>query len=629
VGIVDEDIARVRAATDIVALIGEYVQLRQVGQRWRGLCPFHTEKTGSFYVNAIDGLYHCFGCQASGDAITFVREQEHLGFAEAVERLAAKVGISLTYDKPGESKDRSERKRLAGVLAAAEDWYHQRLLDAPDAAPARKYLRDRGFDGDEVREWKIGWAPDDWDQLATALRLSIKDLKATGLGFENRRRRAQDHFRGRILFPIHDADGTPVGFGGRILPGLEGSKYVNTPQTPMYDKSRVLFALDRAKVGIVAADEVVVCEGYTDVTAFFRVGIPRAVATCGTALTDEHVQLLRRFARRIVLAFDADTAGQAAADRFYQWEARFDLDVVVAAMPPGVDPADVALRSPGELVAAVENARPFLEFRLSRILDGADLDSAEHRARAAEEALGVIAEHPNDLVRDQYLMRVADRCRLDVDRLRQRVASGDVRKPAPPEPVRRRREEAADAPPRTDDPGPRVPGHDPEDPGPHEPSRGRGGRAHAAGDDPSRRPGGSRDDSPAVEVLRLAVNRPEDVVDWLDECLFEEPLHLETYRALMAATTIHEAIESSPPDVAAFLSRLSVEEPVDDALDPVLLQVRATGRRLLAIERSAQDSDLEVLTRLAGLVGRVGPTDDGLGAARELLTLAARTGGSP
>ena len=265
-GIVDEDISRVRAATDIVALIGEYVQLRQVGQRWRGLCPFHTEKTGSFYVNAVDGLYHCFGCQASGDAITFIREQEHLGFAEAVERLAGKVGISLNYDKPGESKNRAERKRLADVLAAAEDWYHQRLLSAPDAAPARKYLRDRGFDGDEVREWKVGWAPDDWDQLATALRLSIKDLKATGLGFENRRRRAQDHFRGRILFPIHDSDGTPVGFGGRILPGLEGSKYVNTPQTPMYDKSRVLFALDRAKVGIVAADEVVVCEGYTDVT---------------------------------------------------------------------------------------------------------------------------------------------------------------------------------------------------------------------------------------------------------------------------------------------------------------------------------------------------------------------------
>jgi DNA primase len=626
VGIVDEDIARVRAATDIVALIGEYVQLRQVGQRWRGLCPFHAEKTGSFYVNAVDGLYHCFGCQASGDAITFVREQEHLGFAEAVERLAAKSGISLNYDKPGESKTRAERKRLAEVVATAEDWYHQRLLSAPDAAAARKYLRDRGFDGDEVREWKIGWAPDDWDQLSRALRLSRQDAEGTGLGRVNSRGRINDFFRGRVLFPIHDADGTPLGFGGRIMPGAEGSKYVNTSQTRLYDKSRVLFALDRAKVGIVAADEVVVCEGYTDVTAFFRVGIPRAVATCGTALTDDHVQLLRRFARRIVLAFDADTAGQAAADRFYQWESRFDLDVVVAAMPPCVDPADLARRDPAELVAAVEGARPFLEFRLGRILDGADLDSAEHRARAAEEALGVIAEHPNDLVRDQYLMRVADRCRLDVDRLRQRVASGDVRRPAPPEPARRRREQG-EAPPRDEDPGPRPPGHDPDDTGPHEPTRGRGGQ-HRPGDDPSRRPGGSRDDSPAVEVLRLAVNRPEDVVDWLDECLFEEALHLETYRVLVSSATIHEAIESAPPEVASFLSRLSVEEPVDDALDPVLLQVRATGRRLLAVERSASDPDLEVLATLARLVDRVGPGDDGLTAARELLTFASHTGGT-
>lgn len=617
-GIVDDDIARVRAATDIVALIGEYVQLRQVGQRWRGLCPFHTEKTGSFYVNAVDGLYHCFGCQASGDAITFVREQEHVGFVEAVERLASRVGMSLTYDKPGENRTRQERRRLVALLERAEDWYHERLLSAGDAAAARRYLRDRGFDGDEVRSWKLGWAPDDWDQLARALRVPIADLKAAGLGFQNRRGRAQDHFRGRVLFPIHDADGNPVGFGGRILPGAEGSKYVNTPQTQLYDKSRVLFGLDRAKTGIVEADEVVVCEGYTDVTAFFRVGVPRAVATCGTALTDDHVQLLRRFARRIVLAFDADAAGQAAADRFYQWEARFDLDVVVAGLPPGVDPADLAAREPGALLAAVSEARPFLEFRLSRILDGADLDSAEHRARAAEDALAVIAEHPNDLVRDQYLMRVADRCRLDVDRLRTRVASGDVRRRPDPEDLRRRR-----STPKADsrsgdvdhDPGP-LPD---DDPGPVEPGGG-----------PTRvvRPGGARRDaSPATEVLRLAVNRPEAVVDWLDECLFDDPLHLETYRQLVNCPTIHEAIETAPPDVAAFLSRLAVEEPVDDPLDPVLLVLRGTGRRLLSVEKSAEVPDLARLASLAQLIDAIGPSDSGLVAARELLTLASGTGG--
>lgn len=602
-GIRDDDIARVRAGTDIVALIGEYVQLRQVGQRWRGLCPFHAEKTASFYVNAVDGLYHCFGCQASGDAITFVREVEHLDFVAAVERLAGRLGIALEYDQPGENRTRAERRRLAELMEKAEDWYHDRLLSSPDAAAARKYLRDRGFDGDEVREWKIGWAPDDWDQLATAMRLSKRDLADTGLGFINRRNRAQDFFRGRVLFPIHDPDGTPVGFGGRILPGLEGSKYMNTSQTKLYDKSRVLFALDRAKTGIVAADEVVVCEGYTDVTALFKVGVPRAVATCGTALTDDHVQLLRKFARRIVLAFDADSAGQAAADRFYQWEDKFDLDVVVAALPPGVDPADLALSDPEALVAAIEGARPFLEFRLARILDGADLDSAEHRARAAEDALAVIAEHPNDLVRDQYLMQVADRCRVDVERLRTRVRTGDVKRRPDPEPSRRRSTDDGD-------PGPRDPDGD------LPPVSTAGGRAEEPG-------------SPAVEVLRLAVNRPAEVVDWLDDVLFDQPLHIATYRALVEAETIHDAIESAPPDVAAFLSRLAVEEPVEDALDPVLLLVRSVGLRELSIARSAAEPDLQTLGTLARLVGELGDSGSrGEVAARELLAFVSRQGDS-
>lgn len=598
-----------RATTDIVGLIGEYVQLRQVGQRYRGLCPFHAEKTGSFYVNAIGGLYHCFGCQASGDAISFVREIEHLGFVEAVERLASKVGISLTYDNPGEGQTRQERRRLSEQIAKAEDWYHDRLLSSPDAAGARKYLRDRGFDSDEVRAWKLGWAPDDWDQLASALKLSKKDLVETGLGFINKRNRAQDHFRGRVLFPIHDADGTPLGFGGRIMPGVEGPKYINTSQTQLYDKSRVLFGLDRSKTGIVESDEVVVCEGYTDVTAFFRVGIPRAVATCGTALTDDHVQLLRKFARRIVLAFDADSAGQAAADRFYRWEDKFDLDVVVASLPNGVDPGDLANDDPDALRAAVANARPFLEFRLSRILDAADLTSAEHRARAAEAALSVIAEHPNDLVRDQYLMQVADRCRVDVERLRSRIRNGQYKKiEPPPEPKKR---VVVD-----DDPGPREPGEPiDDDAGPRPPTAARRPTNHG----PS--------ESPAIEVLRLAVNRPETVIDWLDPCLFDEPVHLDCYRILTESATIHQAIESAPPDVAQLLSRLAVEEPADDPMDPMLLLVRSVGVRHLAIEKASPMSDLGRLTALARLVDQVsGGGTHREAAARELLRFVTEGG---
>ncbi|MGH9283332.1 MAG: DNA primase, partial [Acidimicrobiales bacterium] len=376
-GIVEEDVARVRAATDFVQVASEHVALKRVGTRWVGLCPFHAEKTGSFSVNAEQGLYYCFGCQAKGDVITFVREVDHLGFVEAVERLAGRAGIELRYDEAREGQDRQRRSRLAEALAQAVEWYHQRLLSGPDAAPARGYLRSRGYDGEVVRAFKLGWAPADWDALARALRLPDDVLRETGLGIVNRRGNQQDSFRSRVMFPIFDAGGSPVAFGGRILPGGEGPKYKNSPETPAYSKSRTLYGLNWAKVDVVQAGQVVVCEGYTDVIAFFGAGVPRAVATCGTALADEHFRMLKNFARRIVLAYDADAAGQAAAERFYEWERRYEVDVAVADLPPGSDPADLARQGPGALEKAVAGARPFLAFRLERVLGGADLRAPE------------------------------------------------------------------------------------------------------------------------------------------------------------------------------------------------------------------------------------------------------------
>ncbi|HEX8803269.1 MAG TPA: DNA primase, partial [Acidimicrobiales bacterium] len=421
-GILDEDVAAVRAASDIVGIIGQYVQLRRVGRRWTGRCPFHDENTPSFSVNADIGVYYCFGCQVRGDVITFVREVEHLDFAPAVEWLAAKTGVTLRYTDRNEGEGRKRRTRLLEVVERAVDWYHERLLSGADAGRARSYLRERGLDGDVVREFRIGWAPDAWDELCTALRLDEATARETGLGLVNRRGRLQDHFRARITFPINDDQGRPISFGARILPGGERpgnqGKYQNTTETPLYNKSRVLYGLDRAKAAMVTADTAVVCEGYTDVIGFHRAGVPLAVATCGTALTDDHVALLRRFARRFVLAFDADTAGQAAAERFYRWEREHDLEVTVADLPPGQDPGDVARSDPDRLPAAVEHARPFMRFRLDRAFAAADLSGPEGRARAAERALAIVAEHPDALVRDQYLMDVASRCRIEPDRLR-------------------------------------------------------------------------------------------------------------------------------------------------------------------------------------------------------------------
>ena len=339
-GIPDEEVAQVRAATDIVALISEHALLKKVGRRWSGLCPFHTEKTPSFSVNAEEGFYYCFGCQESGDAITFVRAMDHLDFVDAVRFLADRAGITLHEDQEM-GRDHKRRSELLDAMDRAVDWYHERLLRSPDAGPARDYLRSRGYDGDVVRQFRLGWAPDDWDAMATSLRLPENVLSDSGLGFVNRRDRVQDFFRGRVLFPICDPSGRPVALGGRILPPRPGQppsdrpepKYKNSQESPIYSKRRTLYALNWAKKGIIAQGEVVVCEGYTDVIGCFQAGVPWAVATCGTALAEEHFTLLRNFAKRIVLAYDADAAGQSATSRVYEWERKHEVDVVVADLP--------------------------------------------------------------------------------------------------------------------------------------------------------------------------------------------------------------------------------------------------------------------------------------------------------
>jgi DNA primase len=620
-GIHDDDVAAVKAAVDIVQVISEYTQLRRVGQRWVGLCPFHTEKTPSFSVNANDGVWYCFGCQAKGDVIAFVMEQEHLDFPGAVERLAGRTGISLRYTDRSEGEGRKRRARFVETMAAAEEWYHQRLLSGADAGAARRYLRERGIDGEVVREFRLGWAPDAWDELTRALRLTDDLAEGTGLARRNSRGRLNDHFRARILFPIHDDRGDPISFGGRILPGGEGpgnqGKYKNTAETPLYSKSKVLYGLDRAKAAIVTAGTAVICEGYTDVMGFHRAGVPLAVATCGTALTDDHVRLLTRFsARRLVLAFDADGAGQAAAERFYRWEREHELEVAVADLPAGEDPADVAASDPGRLAAAVKGATPFLRFRLDRAFAAGDLSSNEGRARAAARAIAIVAEHPDELVRDQYVMDVASRCRLEPDRLRTLLeqersrparatrrrpadeggrgrGSGSERRDEPPHP--------ADVP--ADVPGPgraggggRVVANRPDDdlppgmpgsPG-SEPAAARGtsgatGTATVAA-------AARRREGPALEALRHAVHDPAAVADRLDERLFDDPVHRVAYLALLAADSHDEAEAASSPDVADLLARLRVLPPDTEPQDVLIrLHTEVARREIRGVQLAAQD----------------------------------------
>ncbi|MBC49685.1 MAG: DNA primase [Ilumatobacter sp.] len=429
-GIVDEDIDRLRSTVSIVDTIQQYVALKRVGRNWVGLCPFHAEKSGSFNVTEERGRYKCFGCDKGGDVFTFIQEIEHLDFPGAVEHLAAKAGIQLNYTTSGQSEERSRRKKLTAAMNDAVEWYHQRLLEAPDARAARDYLRKRGLAGDIARQFKIGWAPDDWDQLSRNLGAPTDVMQDVGLSFRNRRNKMQDAFRGRVMFPIFSESGEALAFGGRVLPGSDDpAKYKNSSETPIYMKSKTLYGLNWAKADIAKKDQVVVCEGYTDVIGFHRAGVPRAVATCGTALTEEHVRLLKRYASKVVLSFDADAAGQGAAERFYEWEEKHKVEVLVAQLPDGKDPGDLASSQPEALVAAVDKPVPFLKFRLGRTMRGRPKDSPEHRVRLAEDAMAVVNEHPNKSIRMLYAGEVAAELSMPVSDM-VRLAERGTRRPA-------------------------------------------------------------------------------------------------------------------------------------------------------------------------------------------------------
>ena len=543
-GIVADDIAKVRAATDIIAVISAHTEVKRSGRQWMARCPLHGERTPSMSVSAEKGVYYCFGCQRSGDVITFVQEIEGLDFAGAVETLAGRAGIHLRYTSRDEGATRSRQKRLLEAAAKARDFYHQRLLDGRDAGPARNYLRSRGYDGDLVRRWKLGWAPDGWDRLARHLGLSDEDLRDSGLGFVNRGERQQDFFRARVLFPIADERGDVVGFGGRVMPGADGPKYLNTSaDAKTYDKSRVLYGLHEHRRQIVKEAQAVVCEGYTDVIGCAEAGIELAVATCGTALTEEHVRLLKRFsADRLVLAFDADAAGAAAAGRVYAWERKFELEVLVADLPAGGDPGDLARTDPDALHRAVEKAVPLLQFRVDRALVGADLSTIESRARSAERAVTVVNEHPDPMVRDPHVMKIAGQCRVDPDHLRRFAAGGPSMAP------------------RLDD----------------------GGNATAAVDRLT----------PEDEALQLAIHRSAEVANSLHATLFGDPVHREAFKALMDEGAVVAASDRVSPQAARLLHRLAVDEG-GAAVDDVLARVaRLSARRAMNdLRRTAASSE--------------------------------------
>ena len=412
----DEDVAAVRERTDIVKLVSGYLTLKKAGHdRFVGLCPFHTEKTPSFGVSPSKGLYHCFGCSKGGDAIGFLRDVEHLEFAEAVERLAKDAGVTLRYegDTPAERRVASKRQALVRANEAAFELYHRTLLEAKEGEEARAYLETRGIDREVAAEFEIGYAPGHPDFLLRRLvkSLSAELLVEAGLALQDQEGNVRDRFRRRITFPVHDLAGKAVGIGARILPGgrEDGPKYLNSPETPVYRKAEVLYNLQRAKASATRSGELFLVEGYTDVIAMVHAGVTNTVATCGTALGEGHFRLASRFAQRMVLAFDSDDAGARAAERAFEFVERFPVQPVVLILPEGLDPADFVDHHGGEALRELAaGAVPLVEYMVRRTVGRHDLSTIEGQSAAVAAAVPLLEQLGDPVRQSEYAHLLAE-----------------------------------------------------------------------------------------------------------------------------------------------------------------------------------------------------------------------------
>ena len=437
----DEVIAAIRERLSIEQVIGDYVTLKPAGAgRYKGLCPFHDEKTPSFNVNAGNGFWKCFGCGKGGDLISFVEEKDNLSFIETIEILARKAGVEVTYEQGGAAprQQSTERQKLIDAHAIAAAFYAEQLA-TPDAELARQLLLGRGFDESTWARFGVGYAPRDWDRLSQHLRgkgFNPETLFTAGLASQGNRGPI-DRFRGRLLWPIRDPKGDVIGFGARRLYDDDHieAKYINTSETPIYKKSQVLYGLDLAKNDIAKKYKAVVVEGYTDVMACHLAGETTAVATCGTAFGVEHVSLLRRylmdqdeFRGRVIFTFDGDEAGRKAALKAFADDQRFVTQTFVAVEPDGLDPCDLRQKR-GDLAVRDLIARhvPLAEFAIRATLAKFDLDLPEGRVQALAEAAPVVAHLKDWALRGEYARRLAGWLGMDEQGVLDRVLGGEAR----------------------------------------------------------------------------------------------------------------------------------------------------------------------------------------------------------
>ena len=587
----DEDIAVVRERSAIDEVVGEYLQLRNAGGgSLKGLCPFHDEKTPSFNVTPARGLWYCFSCADGGDVIKFVERIDSLSFPEAVERLAARAGIELRYEQGGHvpGQEQSQRRRLLEAHKAAADFYAERLHTLT-ARPAREFLSERGFELADAERFGVGYSPPEWEALTRHLRgrgFTDAELMAGGLASQGRRGPV-DRFRGRLMWPVRDLTGEVIAFGARKLAADDqGPKYLNTPETPLFKKSSVLYGADLAKREIAQRRQAVVVEGYTDVMACHLAGVPTAVATSGTSFGDGHIKVLRRLLMdadwlkgEVIFTFDGDSAGRRASLRAFDMEERFVTQTFVAVQQDGLDPCDLRLKHGDAAVRDLVASRvPLYEFSIRNALRDYDLGTAEGRLGGLDEAARFVARIKDDGLRKVYAYNL-DRWlglndqELVLARIGRYVRGGQQR------PARK---------------APAQPG---------EPGSGQAGPGSAPAEEPRYDLG-----DPVIQVereaLKLAIQRPAlcgPSFDAIDPATFTAPRHVAVRNLIAACGGTGGAgnaqewaallRETAPEDrVRAFVTQLAVEslrvpradgEPDARYADAVLARVEE-----LAVSRS-------------------------------------------
>jgi DNA primase len=636
----DEDIAAVRERSPIDEVIGEYLQLRSAGgDSLKGLCPFHDEKTPSFNVTPARGLYYCFSCGEGGDVIRFVQQIDGLSFIEAVERLAGRAGIDLRYEQGGyvPGQEQSRRRRLLDAHRMAAEFYAAQL-ETPAAAPGRTFLAERGFERADAQRFGVGYAPAAWEELTRHLRtkgFSDEEIIAGGLAREGRRGPV-DRFRGRLMWPIRDLSGDVIAFGARKLdPNDDGPKYLNTPETPLFRKSTVLYGADLAKREISHRRQAVIVEGYTDVMACHLAGVPTAVATCGTSFGDDHIKVLRRLVMdtdgatgEVIFTFDGDAAGQKAALRAFGLEERFVTQTFVTVQPDGLDPCDLRLKQGDAAVRDLVARRvPLFEFAIRSAISKHNLDTAEGQLAALDDAAPIVARIKDSGLRTRYAVNL-DRWlglmdeRFVLARVREHGAGAAGQGQG-----RSGRRDAGRRDGRdTGHPG--AAGHGTAGPGPGGPSATAGHDAprNGAPGDGSARDGRDGRRSPGTgdavydpsdpvvqverEALKLAVQRPGlcgPEFDALGPEAFTVAAHAAVFRLIAEAGgtglagNVREWAallrENAPNDRArAFMTRLAVEppqltgEPDARYVDSVLARVGelAVSREIAAVKGKLQ-----------------------------------------